>query len=126
MSDSWSIQCVHVILGPRKGGLIDLGPRQNFADLAKKVDDISDLAKYFPKFLDLANNHQKTYPQIFIALGTPEAIKIALQETNFEFSLKADVLFYISIWDKTDFFQTIANEICFKWTKLRILNLVPN
>ena len=113
-------------MGPRKGGLIDLGPRQNFADLAKKVDDISDLAKYFPKFLDLANNHQKTYPQIFIALGTPEAIKIALQETNFEFSLKADVLFYISIWDKTDFFLTIANEICFKWTKLRILNLVPN
>ena len=90
--------------GPRKGGLIDLGPRQNFADLAKKIDDISDLAKYFPKFLDLANNHQKTYQQIFIALGTPEAIKIALQETNFEFSLKADVSFYIPIWDKTDFF----------------------
>ena len=81
---------VWLSLGPRKGGLIDLGPRQNFADLAKKVDDISDLAKYFPKFLDLANNHQKTYQQIFIALGTPEAIKIALQETNFEFSLKAD------------------------------------
>ena len=102
------------ITGPRKGGLIDLGPRQNFADLAKKVDDISDLAKYFPKFLDLANNHQKTYQQIFIALGTPEAIKIALQETNFEFSLKADVSFCIPIWDKTVFFQTIANEICFK------------
>ena len=92
-------------MGPRKGGLIDLGPRQNFADLAKKIDDISDLAKYFPKFLDLANNHQKTYQQIFIALGTPEAIKIALQETNFEFSLKADVSFYIPIWDKTDFFS---------------------
>ena len=74
------------------------GPRQ-------KIDDISDLAKYFPKFLDLANNHQKTYQQIFIALGTPEAIKIALQETNFEFSLKADVSFYIPIWDKTDFFS---------------------
>ena len=93
-----------VKIGALEGGLIDLGPRQNFADLAKKVDDISDLAKYFPKFLDLANNHQKTYPQIFIALGTPEAIKIALQETSFEFSLKADVSFCIPIWDKTVFF----------------------